>query len=77
VAGADESVRDFAPRIKDAVATLLDEDRSTWWEAKRRAAAGAVPDPGGPDVAAWRRVWAQSESPVADVPSRSLRAWRR
>lgn len=73
----DESVRDFAPRVKDAVAALLDEDRTTWWEARRRAAAGAVPDPSGPDVAAWRRVWAQTESPVADAPARKLIAWRR
>ena len=36
-----ESPRSFAPRIKDAVAALLDEDRSTWWEARRRAASGA------------------------------------
>ena len=40
-----ESVREFAPRIKDAVAALLDEDRTTWWEARRRAAAGAHPGP--------------------------------
>ena len=25
--------------------TLLDEDRPTWWEARRRVAAGAAPDP--------------------------------
>lgn len=77
VAGPDESVRDFAPRIKDAVAALLDEDRSTWWEARRRAASGSTPDPAGPDVAQWRRVWEQSESPSADAPERTLRAWRR
>ena len=77
VCGADESVRDFAPRIKDAVAALLDEDRPTWWEAQRRRSAGATPDPSGPDVAQWRRVWEQSESPAADVPVRKLRAWRR
>jgi len=77
VAGPEESVRDFAPRIKDAVAALLDEDRTTWWEARRRAAAGAVPDPSGPPVAQWRRVWAQTESPVAGAPARRLTAWRR
>jgi 1-acyl-sn-glycerol-3-phosphate acyltransferase len=74
---ADESVRDFAPRIKDAVAALLDEDRTTWWEARRRVARGAVPDPSGPQVAAWRRVWAQTESPVAEAPQRRRTAWRR
>ncbi|MGH3479727.1 MAG: lysophospholipid acyltransferase family protein, partial [Nocardioidaceae bacterium] len=55
-----ESAREFALRIRAAVATLLDEDRSTWWEARRRAADGAVPDPAGPAVAPWRRVWAQT-----------------
>jgi 1-acyl-sn-glycerol-3-phosphate acyltransferase len=77
VAGPDESVRDFAPRIKDAVAALLDEDRTTWWAARRRVAAGAVPDPSGPRVAQWRRVWEQTESPDAEAPARTLTAWRR
>ncbi len=58
-------------------AALLDEDQTTWWESKRRVAAGAVPDPSGPDVAPWRRVWAQTESPIADAPARKLTAWRR
>jgi 1-acyl-sn-glycerol-3-phosphate acyltransferase len=71
-------VREFAPRIKTAVASLLDEDRTTWWEARRRAAAGATPDPSGPSVAQWRRVWEQSESPSSDAgPGRRLRAWGR
>jgi 1-acyl-sn-glycerol-3-phosphate acyltransferase len=76
--GPDESPRSFAPRVKDAVAALLDEDASTWWEARRRAASGSTPDPSGPDVAPWRRVWAQSASPEAtsSAPSR-LAAWRR
>ena len=75
-----ESVRDFAPRIKDAVARLLDEDSSTWWEAKQRAAAGTTPDPSGPqDVAQWRRVWAQTDSPqvVREPSGKRLAAWRR
>jgi hypothetical protein len=73
-----QSVRDFAPRIKDAVATLLDEERTTWWESRLRSASGRTPDPAGPQVAQWRRVWEQSESPeVADSPSSRLAAWRR
>jgi 1-acyl-sn-glycerol-3-phosphate acyltransferase len=72
-----ESVRAFAPRIRDAVARLLDEDRTTWWESQRRAATGETPDPSGPQVAAWRRVWEQSESPSPDAPARRLTAWRR
>src|SRR6185436_9060668 len=42
--GAGESVRDFGERIHGAVAQLLDEDASTWWDAVRRAASGATPD---------------------------------
>ena len=72
-----ESARDFAPRVKDAVARLLDEDRTTWWEARRRAAAGQTPDPAGPEVAPWRRLWEQSASPEAPAESRRLVAWRR
>ncbi len=73
-----ESVRDYAPRVREAVGALLDEDSTTWWEAQRRRATGATPDPGGPDVATWRRVWAQAESPAAD-PSTGprQRVWRR
>ncbi|WP_328829208.1 lysophospholipid acyltransferase family protein [Nocardioides acrostichi] len=72
-----ESVRDYAPRIRDAVAALLDEDTSDWYAAQRRRAAGATPDPSGPDVAAWRRVWAQTESPHAENGTRRIAAWRR
>lgn len=69
---ADESARDFAPRIRDAVAALLDEDRSTWWEARRRAAAGSTPDPSGTATAQWRRVWEQTADldPPAQGPRR-------
>lgn len=69
----DEPARAFAPRIRAAVATLLDEERSTWWAAARRAAGGATPDPAGPDIAAWRRVWAQTEPVEVDAPRK---AWR-
>jgi len=73
-----EGVREFAPRIKAAVGSLLDEDRTTWWESRQRAAAGETPDPSGPPVAQWRRVWEQSESPVStEGPASRLRAWRR
>ncbi|MFC6286788.1 lysophospholipid acyltransferase family protein [Nocardioides sp. GCM10027113] len=72
-----ESARSFAPRVRDAVASLLDEDATTWWEARRRAAAGTTPDPGGPDVARWRRVWEQSASPDPEPGVRRVTAWRR
>jgi 1-acyl-sn-glycerol-3-phosphate acyltransferase len=71
---ADDTARTFAPRVRSAVAALLDEERTSWWEAQRRAAAGATPDPAGPRVAAWRRVWEQS-APL-ETSTRSG-AWRR
>ncbi|MFC5177243.1 lysophospholipid acyltransferase family protein [Nocardioides taihuensis] len=71
-----ESPRTFAPKVRSAIAALLDEDSTTWWDARRRAALDATPDPGGPDVAPWRRVWAQSASPPTSAVPR-ISAWRR
>lgn len=75
--GPDETSREFAPRVRAAVAALLDEDASTWWEARRRVAAGATPDPSGPDVAGWRRVWTQSAPPTVPGSQRRRTPWRR
>jgi 1-acyl-sn-glycerol-3-phosphate acyltransferase len=78
VPGPDESPRDLAPRIRSGVAALLDEERTTWWEARQRAARDATPDPSGPDIAPWRRVWEQTATLTAPSPTgRRLRAWRR
>jgi hypothetical protein len=71
--GEDESPRDLTARIRTAVGALLDEDRSTWWEARQRIGRGATPDPSGPDVAQWRRIWQQTETLTTD---RRLRAWK-
>jgi 1-acyl-sn-glycerol-3-phosphate acyltransferase len=76
-AGAGESAREFAPRVRAAVAALLDEDRTTWWEAQQRVASGRTPDPSGPKVAQWRRVWEQTEAPVVVSGAPAPRAWRR
>jgi hypothetical protein len=69
-----EEPRAFGQRISDAVATLLDEDRSDWYAAARRAAAGTTPSPAGPQVAHWRRVWEASASPTPRRPR--PKAWR-
>lgn len=58
-----EGPRDLGPRVEAAVAALLDEDGSTWWEASRRAADGTTPSMAGPQVAPWRRVWEQTQPP--------------
>jgi 1-acyl-sn-glycerol-3-phosphate acyltransferase len=65
-----ESTRDLGARIEAAVAELVDEDASSWWDSKRRAASGRTPSTAGPQVAQWRRVWAQTESPSGDRPTK-------
>jgi 1-acyl-sn-glycerol-3-phosphate acyltransferase len=70
----DEGVRELGARVERAVAQLVDEDESTWWDATRRAATGTTPGTGGPDVAQWRRVWAQTQSPRGE---RRPKIWHR
>ncbi|MDQ3165367.1 MAG: 1-acyl-sn-glycerol-3-phosphate acyltransferase [Actinomycetota bacterium] len=67
----DETASEFGVRIRAAVATLLDEDATTWWEARCRIATETTPDPAGPRVAQWRRVWAQSQSPMSTTRPRA------
>jgi 1-acyl-sn-glycerol-3-phosphate acyltransferase len=68
-----EGPRELGGRIESSVARLIDEDATTWWEATRRAAAGRTPSSAGPDVARWRRVWAQTAPPAVRSPRR---VWR-
>jgi len=75
VPGEGESVRAFAPRVRGAVARLLDEDSSDWYSSLRRSASGTTPDPAGPEVAQWRRVWASTQSP--SVGDGRPKAWER
>jgi 1-acyl-sn-glycerol-3-phosphate acyltransferase len=69
-----ETAREFAPRISAAVSALLDEEATTWWESRRRVAAGASPSQSGPDAARWRRVW-ESTTPVKPAEQKR-RAWK-
>ncbi|WP_427894289.1 lysophospholipid acyltransferase family protein [Kribbella sp. GL6] len=71
---AGESARDFAPRIAAAVSALLDEESTTWYASRRRAALGASPTQTGPDAARWRRVW-ESTRPMKSTDNRR-RAWK-
>jgi 1-acyl-sn-glycerol-3-phosphate acyltransferase len=52
-----ENARAFSERLADAVAGLWDEDRTTWWESRRRAADRRTPRPEGPSGPRWIRVW--------------------
>jgi 1-acyl-sn-glycerol-3-phosphate acyltransferase len=69
-----ESAREFAPRIAAAVSALLDEESTTWYEARRRVATGASPSQSGPDAARWRSVW-EATTPVKASNSKR-RAWK-
>jgi 1-acyl-sn-glycerol-3-phosphate acyltransferase len=53
-----EDARKFAARIEREVAVLADEAATDWWQARRRAHAGATPTLAGPETGAWRRAWA-------------------
>jgi 1-acyl-sn-glycerol-3-phosphate acyltransferase len=68
-----EDAAAFTTRMRDALALLLDEDRTTWWDAIRRGARSETPDPAGPEAARWRRMW-EASRPVAR--SAKPRAWR-
>jgi 1-acyl-sn-glycerol-3-phosphate acyltransferase len=69
-----ESAREFAPKISAAVSALLDEESTTWYESRRRVAAGQSPSQSGPDAARWRRVW-ESTAPIKPAGTRH-RAWK-
>ncbi|HEX8498117.1 MAG TPA: lysophospholipid acyltransferase family protein [Actinomycetales bacterium] len=68
-----EGPRELGVRIEQAVARLVDEDATTWWDATRRAARGQTPVMTGPDTAKWRRVWDQTTPPPVRT---TRRVWR-
>jgi 1-acyl-sn-glycerol-3-phosphate acyltransferase len=55
-----EDPADFNARIQAALAATIDEEKTTWWDAQRRAARGETPSAAGPDAARWRRTWEAS-----------------
>jgi 1-acyl-sn-glycerol-3-phosphate acyltransferase len=73
-AAEGENTLAFNGRISDAVSALLDEDKTDWYAAARRAATGETPASTGPTVSNWRRVWAASGSPGSDRDA--PKAWR-
>ena len=70
-----EDSRRFAARIERAVATLADEAATDWWQARRRAHAGASPSLTGPETGAWRRLWALGDRDA--TTRRRTRPWPR
>jgi 1-acyl-sn-glycerol-3-phosphate acyltransferase len=73
-AAEGENTLAFNGRISDTVGALLDEDKTDWYAAARRAATGETPASTGPKVSNWRRVWAASGSPGSDRDA--PKAWR-
>jgi 1-acyl-sn-glycerol-3-phosphate acyltransferase len=66
----DEGARDFNERIRHRVSLLLNEERTTWWDALRRDAEGELDEGPDPGAAHWRRAWEASRP-----PSGASRAW--
>ena len=58
-----EDARTFAKRIEARVSELAEEFSSGWWEARKKAYAGAVQELSGPEAGAWRRRWALGPKP--------------
>jgi len=66
-----ESHQSLSHRMSEAVATLLDEDRTTWWDALRRAERGETPPLTGPTGPQWRRTWEGSKPVARRAPGRT------
>ncbi len=52
-----ETHQQLSLRMQRSVAELFDEDRTSWWEAKKRAARDETPRLAGPAGPAWLRTW--------------------
>ncbi|MGH2732665.1 MAG: lysophospholipid acyltransferase family protein [Actinomycetota bacterium] len=65
-----ERASELVQRLQQALATTLDEETGTWWEAMRRQARGEAPDHAGPQAAEWRRLW-EASRPISRARSSS------
>jgi 1-acyl-sn-glycerol-3-phosphate acyltransferase len=68
-----ESHQSLSVRMQQAVAELFDEDRTSWYEARRRATEGVTPSLAGPSGPDWVRTW-EGTRPVQRRGD--PRAWR-
>jgi 1-acyl-sn-glycerol-3-phosphate acyltransferase len=59
--GDGESHQKLSLRMQQAVAELFDEDRTSWFEAQKRAASGETPRLSGPQGPQWLRTWEGSK----------------
>jgi 1-acyl-sn-glycerol-3-phosphate acyltransferase len=70
----DEDTLALNARAAASIATLLDEAKTDWYAAARRAAAGSTPSSAGPETAGWRRIWESTAGPEA--AGDRAKAWR-
>jgi 1-acyl-sn-glycerol-3-phosphate acyltransferase len=56
-----ETHQQLSLRMQQAVAELFDEDRTSWFEAQKRAAHGETPRQSGPQGPQWLRTWEGSK----------------
>jgi 1-acyl-sn-glycerol-3-phosphate acyltransferase len=68
----EDTVRGLAPRISAAVAELVAEDATSWWEVQRAPTPPAV----DPPVGSWRRTWQQSTAPTEGGRAQRVAIWR-
>jgi 1-acyl-sn-glycerol-3-phosphate acyltransferase len=66
-----ETHQEFSRRMSQAVTQLHDEDRSTWWDALKRAETGDTPSLAGPAAPDWRRRWEGSRPIARRGPSKT------
>ena len=55
--GEGETHQQLSLRMQQAIEELFDEDRTSWWEAQKRASREETPRLSGPQGAGWRRTW--------------------
>jgi 1-acyl-sn-glycerol-3-phosphate acyltransferase len=59
-----ETHQAFSLRMQQAIGELFDEDRTSWWQARSRAASGTTPKLTGPAGPGWLRTW-EGSRPIA------------
>ena len=59
-----ETHQEFSRRMAQAIASLFDEDRTTWWGALRHAERDETPSLAGPQGPDWRKRW-EGSRPLA------------
>lgn len=52
-----ETHQELSLRMQGSIAELFDEDRTSWWDATRRAAREETPKLSGPSGPGWLRTW--------------------